>query len=179
MKKIITSFFIFFVSLSCSYALTLKSEDVKPFTFLNSAQVCKGQNGRGLSPDLSWSNIPKNTHAFILFLHDPDAPHLSGFVHWVVYINNAKVNHLPQGVTASPAKGIYFGRNGLDENTYKGACPPVGSGVHRYQFILYALNKPLDNTNITKMNQNQILNEITDKIIDQAILTGFYKNKTS
>lgn len=42
-------------------------------------------NGAGVSPELSWSDGPEETRSFALIAHDPDAPLVRGFTHWVIY----------------------------------------------------------------------------------------------
>ncbi|HEY6462767.1 MAG TPA: YbhB/YbcL family Raf kinase inhibitor-like protein, partial [Polyangiaceae bacterium] len=42
---------------------------------------CEGQ---GVSPELTWANVPQNAQSLALVVRDPDASQ-AGFVHWVVY----------------------------------------------------------------------------------------------
>jgi phosphatidylethanolamine-binding protein (PEBP) family uncharacterized protein len=42
-------------------------------------------NGAGVSPELSWPDVPEETQSFALIAHDPDAPLVRGFTHWVIY----------------------------------------------------------------------------------------------
>src|SRR5690349_17371468 len=49
------------------------------------------------SPELRWTDAPKDTKTFALVVDDPDAP--SGtFVHWVLYDLPGDVTGLPEGV---------------------------------------------------------------------------------
>ena len=55
--------------------------------------MCDGEN---TSPEFSWKEAPKETKAFALVIHDPDAPRGDSFAHWVLYnIHSSKNCHLP------------------------------------------------------------------------------------
>src|SRR5665213_1236427 len=41
--------------------------------------------GEDLAPELRWSGAPSGTKAFAVVVHDPDAPLVDGFTHWVAY----------------------------------------------------------------------------------------------
>ena len=42
-------------------------------------------NGENVSPALSWEGIPDGTQSIVVVCHDPDAPLVDGFTHWVAY----------------------------------------------------------------------------------------------
>lgn len=105
-----------------------------------------GCTGENKSPELHWEHAPKETQAFAVTIHDPDAPTGSGFWHWVVY-------NIPSSVTslASDAgnvsgqnlpKGAMSGTNDGGAMGYMGACPPPGPS-HRYIITVYALKAPI------------------------------------
>lgn len=102
---------------------------------------CRGDN---ISPDLSWSNAPEGTKAFILMMHDRDAPTGSGWWHWIVSNIDGDATGLPLDASS---KGALLG--GIETNTdygvpgYGGPCPPVGDKPHHYEIVLYALPEPL------------------------------------
>ena len=131
--------------------------------------TCEGQD---ISPELSWTNAPKEAKSFALILHDPDAPKKGGFTHWVVYNIPAGVNHIPENVTHNAdVPGIGFqGINDSGKIGYMGPCPP--SGTHRYFARLYALRSELQlGPNATYA---QVLEAMRDKIIEEAELMGTY-----
>lgn len=158
-------------------ALTLSSESWTEFAFVGANYLCPNQGGDNISPEISWTDAPANTKSYLLFLHDPDAPHLAGFVHWVAYISDPKLKSIPTGYNPSSKSPIVFGLNGMDKNTYFGPCPPSGTGVHRYVFTLYALNTTLDANKVQKLHQSELVNLLYGKVIKQATLTGFYRNE--
>ena len=95
-----------------------------------------GCAGDGVSPHLNWSDFPQQTKSFALVCRDPDAP--SGdFVHWMIANIPADVNEVAEGaMLIKQADNI---TNDFGKSEYGGPCPP--SGIHRYFFIIYALNK--------------------------------------
>ena len=41
--------------------------------------------GEDIPPELVWSGVPEGTKSLALIAHDPDAPLVDGFTHWVAY----------------------------------------------------------------------------------------------
>lgn len=126
---------------------TLASPQIKAGGKIADAQVfndfgCKGAN---LSPELSWTNAPKDTQSFALMMFDPDAPTGSGWWHWVVYNIPAATTSLP--ADAGNTKGMLLpggavmGRTDFGTTGYGGPCPPPGK-PHHYYLRLYALKVP-------------------------------------
>jgi Raf kinase inhibitor-like YbhB/YbcL family protein len=161
---------------SSTMALNLSSESWHEFAFVGSNYLCPNQGGDNISPELSWTEVPLNTKSFLLLLHDPDAPHSAGFVHWVVYIHDPKIKSIATGFMPTTSSQIVFGLNGMEKNVYFGPCPPSGTGLHRYIFTLYALNTQLKLNKIAQLHQNQLVNSLYGKVINQASFTGFYRN---
>ena len=95
-----------------------------------------GCDGGNVSPAASWKDPPAGTKSFALTLYDPDAPTGSGWWHWQVWNIPADVHGFDEGKV--PA-GVVQGKGDIGRAGYLGACPPPGSGVHRYTFTIYAL----------------------------------------
>jgi Raf kinase inhibitor-like YbhB/YbcL family protein len=105
-----------------------------------------GAGGEDRSPQLSWSGFPAETQSFAVTCYDPDAPTASGFWHWAALNIPARVTELPsgagsQGGGAMPAGTIQL-RNDGGMAGYIGAAPPAGHGVHRYLFVVHAVDVP-------------------------------------
>ncbi|MET0956101.1 MAG: YbhB/YbcL family Raf kinase inhibitor-like protein [Cryobacterium sp.] len=113
---------------------------------LAAAQYGIGAGGANVSPDLAWSGFPAETQSFALTVYDPDAPTGSGYWHWAVFNIPAHVDSLPTGagVENSPLlpAGSAVMPNDAREPTFVGAGPPPGTGTHRYQFVVHALDVP-------------------------------------
>ena len=97
--------------------------------------TCKGADQ---SPPLQLEGTPANAKSLVLILDDPDAP--SGtFNHWLMW-NIAPATK--QIAEASIPSGAIQGENDFGKMGYGGPCPP--SGVHRYFFRVFALDRKLD-----------------------------------
>src|SRR5580700_3822445 len=58
-------------------------------------------DGKDISPDLHWSNLPAKTQTIAIILSDEDAP--SGvFYHWVVFNIPAKTTELAEAIKTLP-----------------------------------------------------------------------------
>jgi Raf kinase inhibitor-like YbhB/YbcL family protein len=104
--------------------------------------------GEGVSPPLTWVNVPRDAKGLALLVEDPDASTPQPFVHWVAYNIPAGSEGLPEGIplgdrAARPA-GMRQGSNGRDERGWAGCSPDAGTGAHRYHFELFALDTLLD-----------------------------------
>ena len=124
---------------------TVTSADLTDGEALKKAQVSgiMGAGGEDLSPQLSWSGFPEQTRSFAVTAFDPDAPTASGFWHWAVANLPATVSELPTGVgdgSSLPGDALTL-RNDAGIRRYVGAAPPAGHGVHRYFFVVHAVNQ--------------------------------------
>lgn len=100
-----------------------------------------GYNRGNVSPELKWEEVPDGTKSFALIVDDPDA---NGWTHWLVYnIPPTEEGMKTKFPSAKESKnGTRQGVNDFGEIGYGGPLPP--SGVHRYNFKLYALDAMLD-----------------------------------
>lgn len=112
--------------------------------------LCLSHGGNNICPKMSW-NCVENAKSYVIIMEDPDAVVVSNFVHLFLYIdiiNNKSCNTL--------SHKLYFGKNSLNENSYHGPCAPKNTGVHRYIFTIYALNKKIKfNRNNNKINSSK------------------------
>lgn len=104
------------------------------------------RGGEDRAPALGWSQPPAATKSIAVSCFDPDAPTGSGFWHWAAY-------NLPAGLLALPsgdgtAKSLPGGTSVLPNEArlerFIGAAPPAGTGVHRYFFVVDALDTTLE-----------------------------------
>lgn len=98
--------------------------------------------GQNLSPPIEWADVPNGTRSFAVVLVDK-APAAHDWVHWMLVDLPADTARLAEG--ASP-QGLPAGAREL-ENTfgrrgYDGPQPPPGSGEHRYEVQVFALDMP-------------------------------------
>jgi hypothetical protein len=125
--------------------------------------TCDAEN---VNPSLNIEGIPSNAKSLALIVDDPDAP-VGIWIHWVVYDMPVspiiKENSVPGtlGITSS------------GKTNYSGPCPP--SGVHRYFFKIYALDKKL---NLPQgISKADLLKVMQGHILGEAELVGLYKRK--
>jgi Raf kinase inhibitor-like YbhB/YbcL family protein len=122
-------------------SFTVTSTDVTGGQQLPAGQVHEAGN---TSPQLSWSGFPEETKSFVVTCFDPDAPTPSGFWHWLAIDIPASVTSLDTGAgesdTTLPA-GAFHTRNDFGQHKFDGAAPPQGDQVHRYYFVVHAVDQ--------------------------------------
>ena len=153
----------------------LSSDELIDNTTLPNAQVYRGYgcDGGNVSPQLSWKNAPLNTKSFAIICHDPDAPRPNGWYHWLVVNIPNNITSVKKGekIKESLETVTDFGNSG-----YGGACPPVGHGVHRYNFTIYALD--VENLNVLKTSKpTEVEAEVLKHTIAKSTITGLYERK--
>ncbi|HWF36305.1 MAG TPA: YbhB/YbcL family Raf kinase inhibitor-like protein [Solirubrobacteraceae bacterium] len=125
-------------------------------------------DGEDVAPALEWSGPPEGTEAFAVVVHDPDAPLVDGFTHWVAYGIPGTATGLPEG-GGDATEGI----NSFGNTGYNGPAPPPGHGTHHYYFWVYALDEDL--VLVPDLDRGALLAQIEDHVIEQARLVGTYK----
>lgn len=117
--------------------LTLKSRDFSPGGEVPLRFRYPRCGGRNISPQLSWSVPPSPTRSLVLTMVDVDVQP-SQWSHWVVVDLPARTLSLDQGMQVLPGKARQVTSN-FGDKVYAGPCPPQGTGVHRYQFSIWAM----------------------------------------
>jgi Raf kinase inhibitor-like YbhB/YbcL family protein len=121
---------------------------------------CSGAN---VNPELRIKGIPQNTKTLALVMEDPD-PAFGTFDHWVMW------NIPPQNIIAEDSTPGIVGTNSRKQNKYTGPCPP--SGVHRYNFKIYALNTSLNLSDTS--GKRTLMAAMKGHILAEAELVGLF-----
>src|SRR5581483_3226283 len=116
-------------------------------------------DGEDVSPPLEWSGVPEGTEAFAVVVHDPDAPLVDGFTHWVAYGIAGDETSLPEG-----GGEVTHGANSFGNTGYGGPAPPPDHGTHHYYFWVYALDDDLDLE--PGLDRRALLDQIEDHVIE-------------
>ncbi len=125
-------------------------------------------DGAGISPPLTWSEVPAGTKCFALQLwHVPRDGDVKSY--WVLYNIPADITSLPKN-----AKGIgKDGYNGKDKNGYDPMCSK-GPGVKEYHVTVYALSAEPRFAN-EKVNRADLLAAIKDITVAEGTLSFTYE----
>lgn len=151
--------------------MQISSPDFQNNQNIPSKYTCDGED---INPQLDISGAPSVAKSLVLIVDDPDAPlHFGGqaagdWAHWLLWnIKPETAAIAKNSVPIGAVEGVTdFGRSG-----WGGPCP--GSGKHRYQFKIYALDTEL---NIPSSYRKAGLEgAIKDHILDQAVLVGLYQ----
>ncbi len=101
----------------------------------------------GVSPALSWTNVPMGTAEFVLIMNDPEPVRPAGSVsgdilHWMMVKIPASTTSLPEGAGSAQSTTLPAGARQVQ--AYRGPGAPAAGPQHHYTFTLYALNAPLE-----------------------------------
>jgi Raf kinase inhibitor-like YbhB/YbcL family protein len=144
--------------------MKLKSKDFVDNSSMPSEFTCDGRN---ISPQLSWENVPEETKSFALSVTDPDAPG-GTWIHWLVYDMSNELREIERASLPEGAKEVM---NDFGKRPYGGPCPP--SGTHRYFFTLYAL----DTEHLEGLNKRNFSDIVEKHSIEKAAIKGLYKRR--
>jgi len=136
------------------------------------------RDGDNLSPFISWEGAPADTRSLVVTMETPDIPlrQLPVFsrTHWIVYNIPAEITSLPEAIPdrvrldSGGTQGIsHFKRTG-----YRG--PSSTRGIHRYFFIVYAIDRILD-VRPTEATKRRIAKAIRGHILAKGVLMGKYR----
>jgi len=145
--------------------------------YLPTKYTFKGmKGGQGVSPPISWSDVPKDTQSFALTVVDQH-PSARNQHHWFV-INipgsTREINEAASGVHLRMPSGSMELRNSFAENAYVGPKPSPDTGAHQYLVTLYALKvNPLRLGPYASMEQATA--ELKKHILDKGTLAMLYE----
>jgi Raf kinase inhibitor-like YbhB/YbcL family protein len=136
--------------------------------------------GEGLSPAISWTNVPAGTQSFFLNMRDMDVARnktTDDQAHWVVWNIPASATGLSEGVPKGPklANGAYqFSATG---QMYRGPGAGANGPKHHYMFELYALDNVIDVQPAADAFETRanVMKAIQGHILAKAVYGGLFK----
>ena len=144
--------------------MKLMSKNFTDNSNIPSEFTCDGKN---ISPQLSWTDVPDKTKSFALVSTDPDAPG-GMWIHWLVYDIPKQIRQIEKNSVPAGAKEV---ENDFGRKPYGGPCPP--SGTHRYFFTGYAL----DVEHLEGFNKRNFIETVESHTIEKATIMGLYKRR--
>jgi Raf kinase inhibitor-like YbhB/YbcL family protein len=136
-------------------------------------------DGIGLSPALTWADLPAGVGSLVLLMEDPGFAGTFGpgtpFVHWILYNLQPSSAGIALGANRSgwpPGAG-----SGLNDNGRAGyAGPSPRERVeHRYVFRLLALDTTLNAALLGLPGRRELLAAVDGRVLDIAELVGTYR----
>jgi Raf kinase inhibitor-like YbhB/YbcL family protein len=152
----------------------------RAFTFNGTLPVKYTADGPGLSPPLSWNEVPADAASLALLVEDADSPTAHPLVHAIVVDLPPGNDSIDEGALSSPRHtgiGLETGRNSLLQQAWLPPDPPPGHGVHRYVFQVFALSAapPFSHT----PGRGELIAAILERAIGVGCLIGTYERPTA
>ena len=144
------------------------------------------QEGRDLSPALSWDNVPDTAVSFALVVHDVSAPTGSGtddVLHWMVWNIPAAARALPEGVPQGSQLPDGTRQISVTGPNYRGPAAPASGPAHVYLFELYALDATINVPALGPAGATvpqiraAVMEAMAGHVRGKAVTTGVYRKK--
>jgi Raf kinase inhibitor-like YbhB/YbcL family protein len=136
--------------------------------------------GEGVSPAISWTNVPAGTQSFFLNMHDMDLARnktTDDQAHWVVWNIPATATGLPEGVPKGPklANGAF--QISATGQMYRGPGAGANGPKHHYMFELYALDTTIDVQPAADAFETRanVMKSIQGHILAKAVYGGLFR----
>ena len=159
---------------------TLQSKDFSDNALLDKKFAGDNKNnpactGENISPELNWSAVPAGTRSLALLVIDPVGAKGLGVTHMVAYNIATERNAFAQD-ELTQGKGYTGGKNTPGTDRYYGPCPPAGSGLHHYNFVLIATDLPAGQLE-AGLTQTQLLSQLKGHTLGAASTIARFSNE--
>jgi Raf kinase inhibitor-like YbhB/YbcL family protein len=135
-------------------------------------------DGDGISPQLSWRDVPPNTTSLALIVEDADSPTPEPLVHAIAVDIHARSEGLAEGELREDEPGApNLGRNSYLKQAWLPPDPPPGHGPHRYAFQLFALTG--GERFSAAPGRDELAKAVRERAIASGCLIGTYERDTS
>jgi Raf kinase inhibitor-like YbhB/YbcL family protein len=134
-------------------------------------------DGEGVSPPLSWRNVPSAAATLVLIVEDADSPTPEPLVHAIVVDLDPRESGIQEGILSGPpeASPEKLGLNSYLMQGWLPPDPPPGHGVHHYAFQIFALTAgaPLSKS----PGRREVVIAIRERAIARGCLIGTYQRE--
>ena len=128
-----------------------------------------------ISPQISWSNVPKNAKSVVLMLEDPDAS-LKPVTHWIAANIPVNVTSFAENAPRTEMfNGAMQGGNTTGKIGYYGPHPPPADKPHTYHFQVFALDTMLKLP--SGFNRQALLDAMKNHVVAKGETVGMYQRK--
>ena len=136
--------------------------------------------GEGLSPAISWENVPAGTQSFVLNMRDMDVARnktTDDQAHWVVWNLPATTTGLPEGVPKGPKLATGAFQISATGQMYRGPGAGANGPKHHYMFEIYALDAAIDvqPTADAFETRANVMKAMQGHILGKAVYGGLFK----
>lgn len=136
--------------------------------------------GEGLSPAITWTNVPPGTQSFVLNMHDMEVVRnktTDDQAHWVVWNIPPTATGLPEGVPKGSPRPDGSYQISATGPMYRGPGAPANGPPHHYMFEVYALDTKLDVQPGTDAfdTRTSVMKAMQGHILGKAVYGGLFK----
>jgi Raf kinase inhibitor-like YbhB/YbcL family protein len=136
--------------------------------------------GEGLSPAISWTNVPAGTQSFVLNMRDLDVSRnktSDDQAHWVVWNLPANTTGLPEGVPKGPKLSNGANQISATGQMYRGPGAGANGPKHHYMFEIYALDAAIsvEPTADAFETRTKVFAAMQGHILGKAVYGGLFK----
>lgn len=136
--------------------------------------------GEGLSPAISWTNVPPGTQSLVLNMRDMEVVRnktSDDQAHWVVWNLPATTTSLPEGVAKGSQRPDGSFQISATGPMYRGPGAPANGPQHHYMFEIYALDTKLDVQPTTDAFETRanVFKAMQGHILGKAVYGGLFK----
>jgi len=136
--------------------------------------------GEGLSPAISWTNVPAGTQSFVLNMHDMDVARnktTDDQAHWVMWNIPATATGLPEGVPKGSQRPDGSYQISATGPMYRGPGAGANGPYHHYMFEIYALDTKLDVTPASDAFETRanVMKAMQGHVLGKAVYGGLFK----
>ena len=154
-----------------------KTIQVKSSAFANNGMIPDKYTSyfENISPEISWSNVPKNAKSVVLMVEDPDAS-LKPVIHWIAANIPADVMSFAENAPKTEIfNGAMQGGSTTGKIGYYGPHPPPADKPHAYHFQIFALDAMLKLPD--GFNRQALLDAMKNHVIAKGEIVGMYQRK--